>query len=78
MTPLFLYGRRDSNTLYVSLPKGATGQFVIYRPMKRKALAAGLRQPPSEGGAGGAGGAGARLANRLVLPVTTIPFVTLN
>ena len=35
-------------------------------------LAAGLRQPPSEGGAGGAGGAGARLANRLVLPVTTI------
>ena len=52
MTPLFLYGRRDSNTLYVSLPKGATGQFVIYRPMKRKALAAGLRQPPSEDGGG--------------------------
>ena len=50
MTPLFLYGRRDSNTLYVSLPKGATGQFVIYRPMKRKALAAGLRQPPLEAG----------------------------
>ena len=24
------YGRRDSNTLYVSYPKGATSQFVIY------------------------------------------------
>ena len=25
-----IYGMRDSNTLYVSYPKGATNQFVIY------------------------------------------------
>ena len=47
MTPLFLYGRRDSNTLYVSLPKGATGQFVIYRPMKKKGGGQWLRPPAS-------------------------------
>jgi len=25
-----IHGRRDSNTLYISHPKGATNQFVIY------------------------------------------------
>ena len=54
MTPLFLYGRRDSNTLYVSLPKGATGQFVIYRPMKKKRGEQWLRPLPPVSEDGGA------------------------
>ena len=54
MTPLFLYGRRDSNTLYVSLPKGATGQFVIYRPMKKKRGEQWLRPLPPASEDGGA------------------------
>lgn len=30
ITPHTQYGRHDSNMLYVSYPKGATDQFVIY------------------------------------------------